>query len=103
MQSRVVSQNTLVVPANAGTHTLELSFRQGGGRVLRAFSSEVDTGSREENASKQKSRARFRFNQNRIGSRPPVSRLRLGSATSKMAWRRRIANRLFAPAHAISG
>jgi hypothetical protein len=32
---------------------------------LRAFSSEVDTGSREENASKQKSRAPIRFN--RIG------------------------------------
>jgi hypothetical protein len=34
-----------------------------------AFSSEGDTGSREENASKQKMRARFCFNQNRQGSR----------------------------------
>jgi hypothetical protein len=34
----------------------------------RAFSSEVDTGSREENASKQKDRARFRFNRNGKGS-----------------------------------
>jgi hypothetical protein len=33
-----------------------------------AFSSEVDTGSREENASKQKSRAPFRFNRNGKGS-----------------------------------
>jgi len=31
-----------------------------------AFSSEVETGSREENASRQKPRARFWFNQNRI-------------------------------------
>src|SRR5438552_16074426 len=30
----------------------------------RAFSSEVETGSREENASKQKDRAPFRFNRN---------------------------------------
>jgi hypothetical protein len=30
----------------------------------RAFSSEVDTGSREENASNQESRAPFRFNRN---------------------------------------
>src|ERR1700723_1955533 len=35
----------------------------------RAFSSEVDTGSREENASKQKSRAPFRFYRNGKGSR----------------------------------
>src|SRR5256885_9813702 len=34
----------------------------------RAFSSEVDTGSREENASKQKDRAPFRFNRNGKGS-----------------------------------
>jgi hypothetical protein len=32
-----------------------------------AFSSEVDTGSREENASKQLTKARFWFNQNRTG------------------------------------
>jgi hypothetical protein len=31
---------------------------------IRAFSSEVDTGSREENASKQESRAPFRFHRN---------------------------------------
>src|ERR1700733_5882417 len=36
--------------------------------VARAFSSEVDTGSREENASKQKSRAPFRFHRNGNGS-----------------------------------
>src|SRR5712691_11822389 len=36
----------------------------------RAFSSEVDTGSREENASKQKDRAPFRFHRNGKGSRP---------------------------------
>ena len=35
----------------------------------RAFSSEVDTGSREENASKQETRAPFRFNRNGKGSR----------------------------------
>src|SRR5438094_10419126 len=34
----------------------------------RAFSSEVDTGSREENASKQKDRAPFRFHRNGKGS-----------------------------------
>jgi hypothetical protein len=37
--------------------------------TLRAFTSEVDTGSRKANASKQKARAWFRFNQNRSGSR----------------------------------
>jgi catechol 2,3-dioxygenase-like lactoylglutathione lyase family enzyme len=36
---------------------------------LRAFSSEVGTGSREENASKQKTRAPFRFHRNGKGSR----------------------------------
>jgi hypothetical protein len=36
--------------------------------LSRAFSSEVDTGSREENASKQESRAPFRFNRNGKGS-----------------------------------
>src|SRR5688500_6487969 len=35
----------------------------------RAFSSEVDTGSRQENASKQESRAPFRFHRNGKGSR----------------------------------
>ena len=42
--------------------------------VLRAFSSEVDTGSREENASKQKHRAPFRFNRNGKGSSPKPAR-----------------------------
>jgi hypothetical protein len=32
--------------------------------LARAFSSEVDTGSRQENASNQESRAPFRFNRN---------------------------------------
>jgi len=36
---------------------------------VKAFSSEVDPGSREENASKQKDRAPFRFNRNGNGSR----------------------------------
>src|SRR6266536_1920544 len=38
-------------------------------RTTRAFSSEVDTGSRKENASKQKDRAPFRFHRNGKGSR----------------------------------
>jgi hypothetical protein len=37
-------------------------------QFTRAFSSEVGTGSREENASKQKTRAPFRFNRNGTGS-----------------------------------
>jgi TPR repeat protein len=40
-----------------------------GDLYARAFSSEVDTGSREENASKQETRAPFRFNRNGKGSR----------------------------------
>jgi hypothetical protein len=39
----------------------------------RAFSSEVDTGSREENASKQKPRAPFRFHRNGKGSTPAAT------------------------------
>ncbi|WP_342710324.1 UPF0280 family protein [Bradyrhizobium sp. B124] len=39
--------------------------------MTRAFSSEVDTGSRKENASKLESRAPFRFNRNGKGSRLP--------------------------------
>jgi predicted small lipoprotein YifL len=39
-------------------------------RNFRAFSSEVDTGSRQENASNQESRAPFRFNRNGKGSSP---------------------------------
>src|SRR2546427_11348501 len=44
----------------------------------RAFSSEVATGSREENASEQKDRAPFRFNRNGKGSgeRQPTAPLR---------------------------
>src|SRR6266567_301801 len=40
----------------------------------RAFSSEVDTGSRQENASNQESRAPFRFNRNGKGSRREIDR-----------------------------
>jgi protein-disulfide isomerase len=40
----------------------------------RAFSSEVDTGSRQENASKQKARAPFRFNRDGKGSSPGRTR-----------------------------
>jgi hypothetical protein len=39
---------------------------------LRAFSSEVDTGSREENASKQEREPPFRFNRNGKGSSDPL-------------------------------
>src|SRR6266571_2192332 len=39
------------------------------GPTSRAFSSEVETGSRQENASNQKSRAPFRFHRNGKGSR----------------------------------
>jgi hypothetical protein len=37
--------------------------------LSKAFSSEVETGSRQENASNQESRAPFRFNRNGQGSR----------------------------------
>jgi hypothetical protein len=50
-------------------HTLDLH----GGR---AFSSEVATGSRQENASNQESGASFRFNRNGKGSRLVTPRLR---------------------------
>jgi 3-oxoadipate enol-lactonase len=40
----------------------------GGSQAVRAFSSEVDTGSREENASNEESRAPFRFYRNGKGS-----------------------------------
>jgi hypothetical protein len=40
-----------------------------GGALIRAFSSEVETGSRQENASNQESRALFRFHRNGKGSR----------------------------------
>ena len=42
--------------------------RRRGGRGARAFSSEVETGSRQENASNQKSGAPFRFHRNGRGS-----------------------------------
>jgi len=44
------------------------------GHRSRAFSSEVETGSRKENASNQESRAPFRFNRNGNGSSPRFSR-----------------------------
>jgi hypothetical protein len=56
-------------PAAAGRGgrvPLEMADRE---RPARAFSSEVETGSRKENASKQESRAPFRFNRNGKGSR----------------------------------
>ena len=40
----------------------------------RAFSSEVETGSRQENASNQESRAPFRFYRNGKGSSAPITR-----------------------------
>src|SRR5947199_10764812 len=40
----------------------------------RAFSSEVETGSRQENASNQESRAPFRFHRNGKGSSGPITR-----------------------------
>jgi antitoxin (DNA-binding transcriptional repressor) of toxin-antitoxin stability system len=46
-----------------------LSKVSGTAKAAKAFSSEVDTGSREENASKQQSRAPFRFYRNGKGSR----------------------------------
>jgi nucleoside 2-deoxyribosyltransferase len=50
-------------------HTLDL-------HGARAFSSEVEAGSRQENASKQESRAPFRFNRNGKGSRLVMPRQR---------------------------
>jgi ribosome-dependent ATPase len=51
----------------------------------RAFSSEVDTGSREENASIQETRAPFRFNRNGKGSSAPFSLQRLFAYTIREA------------------
>ena len=52
-----------------GRHIVELVALDDGGKPdARAFSSEEDTGSREENASKQESRAPFRFYRNGKGS-----------------------------------
>jgi hypothetical protein len=42
--------------------------------MAKASSSEVDTGSRQENASNQKSRAPFRFNRNGKGPSEPTPR-----------------------------
>jgi hypothetical protein len=54
----------------------------GADRAARAFSSEVDTGSREENASKQEARAPFRFHRNGKGSRPSLAIYALVSAAN---------------------
>src|ERR1700677_3608166 len=51
---------------NAGSSSIKFGLFDLTG--ARAFSSEVDTGSREENASKQESRAPFRFYRNGRGS-----------------------------------
>jgi hypothetical protein len=51
---------------NLGDHRTYVSLQRY--MATRAFSSEVDTGSREENASKQEIRAPFRFNRNGKGS-----------------------------------
>src|SRR6185312_16214061 len=56
----------IVIGGNRGRNWLRCC--QYPGRSARAFSSEVETGSREENASKQESRAPFRFNRNGKGS-----------------------------------
>jgi aryl-alcohol dehydrogenase-like predicted oxidoreductase len=48
-----------------------------GGRRMRAFSSEVGTGSREENASKLEIRAPFRFNRNGKGSGGQIMKKRV--------------------------
>ena len=51
---------------HAGHHARHYAHRHV--RQIRAFSSEVDTGSRQENASNRKPRAPFRFNRNGKGS-----------------------------------
>jgi len=57
------------------------------GRTI-AFSSEVATGSRQENASKQEAKARFRFNQNRTGFRPQkrLCGQRVGRSEGAAVW-----------------
>src|SRR6185295_15415162 len=50
----------------------------------RAFSSEVDTGSRQENASNQESRAPFRFHRNGKGSRSGEIEAGAGSAMDRL-------------------
>jgi hypothetical protein len=54
------------MPVFSGPLRQEMADRDG---PARAFSSEVDPGSREENASKEESRVPFRFNRNGKGSR----------------------------------
>jgi hypothetical protein len=46
------------------THLVQPEHQGRRSRALEAFSSEVDTGSREENASRQKPKPPFRFNRN---------------------------------------
>ena len=67
---RVLIRMPLVRPV-FGERLMPVGFGiQKGTSVARAFSSEVDIGSREENASKHKDRAPFRFNRNGKGSSP---------------------------------
>src|SRR6202048_1013077 len=54
-------------------------------RVIRAFSSEVETGARQENASNQESRAPFRFNRNGKGSREQGRRGRACSVRAMLS------------------
>src|SRR6266496_6668508 len=51
----------------------------------RAFSSEVDTGSREENASKQNDRAPFRFNRNGKGSSGDGGRVTAAGSLARLS------------------
>jgi len=53
-----------------------------GADQIRALSSEVETGSRQENASNQESRAPFRFYRNGIGSRLDGNQIGLPRAGS---------------------
>jgi hypothetical protein len=56
------------LPAGFGEKSLHVGRDPFGGVEPRAFSSEVETGSRQENASNQESRAPFRFSRNGKGS-----------------------------------
>src|SRR6266403_3300696 len=55
------------------------------GRITRAFSSEVEAGSRQENAPNQESRAPFRFNRNGKGSREQGRRGRACSVRAMLS------------------
>ncbi|QOZ27538.1 hypothetical protein XH93_30945 [Bradyrhizobium sp. CCBAU 51753] len=75
-------------------------------RWARAFSSEVDTGSREENASEQESRAPFRFHRNGNSSRAVANCPRRarrfprecpGCWTVRAAWCRRTTEPIVVP------